>query len=185
MRKKSIPLVIPINEELLLRSWKYEDAKSLAELANDQSIYDHLRDYFPHPYTILDAKAFIASVNPPASPSIFFAIEYRGYVAGSIGIYFKSDIYKSLAEVGYWIGKPYRNLGLATKAIIACCDYTFRFFPIHKIYAEVFNFNKASLQALKNAGFHEEAVLVEHGQKNGQFIDIVLCAKFNSLPPLQ
>lgn len=181
MRKKSIPLTIPISEELLLRTWKYEDAKSLAELANDRIIYDNLRDYFPHPYTLLDAKAFISSVNPTASPSLFFAIEYKGNVAGSIGIYFKTDIYQSLAEIGYWIGKPYRNVGLATKAIVACCDYTFQFFPIHKIYAEVFGFNTASLKALKKAGFHEEATLIEHGKKNGQYIDIVLCSKFNSI----
>ena len=179
MRKKNnASLIIPVNEHIRLRSWEYTDARSLAILANDKSIYDNLRDYFPFPYNERDAKSFITSVISLQGNSLFWAIEYDGELAGSIGAYFKSDIYRGLCEVGYWIGKPFREKGIASHSIDAVVRYIFSFYKVNKIYAEVFSDNIASRMALKKAGFIEEACLKNHALKNGREIDVVICSIF-------
>jgi RimJ/RimL family protein N-acetyltransferase len=44
-----------------VRPWRFDDAESLAKHANNRRIWLGLRDLFPHPYTLDDAKAI-----PPA-----------------------------------------------------------------------------------------------------------------------
>jgi len=43
-------------DELVLRSWKEEDAKRLAVIADNKKIADYLRDGFPHPCSLYDAR---------------------------------------------------------------------------------------------------------------------------------
>jgi RimJ/RimL family protein N-acetyltransferase len=45
-------------------------------------------------------------------------------------------------------------------------------FPLHKIYAPVFDFNMASQRVLQKAGFEREAVLKQAAVKNGKIIDL-------------
>lgn len=47
-------------DNVILREWEETDAERLAEIANNKKIYDNLRDYFPHPYSIDDARKYIA-----------------------------------------------------------------------------------------------------------------------------
>ncbi len=44
-----------------VRSWKKEDALSISKYANNRKIWLNLRDEFPHPYALDDAKQFIAN----------------------------------------------------------------------------------------------------------------------------
>ena len=44
-----------------LRPWKLEDAPSLQKYANNPAITGNLRDAFPSPYTLEDARFFIQS----------------------------------------------------------------------------------------------------------------------------
>ena len=43
-----------------LRPWQIEDAEDLAKYANNPNIAKFLTNGFPHPYTIENAKSFIA-----------------------------------------------------------------------------------------------------------------------------
>jgi hypothetical protein len=48
-----------IRDKFTLRNWLNSDAESLAEVANNKKTTDKLRDGFPHPYTIEDARKWI------------------------------------------------------------------------------------------------------------------------------
>ena len=89
-------------ENYILRPWRESDCNSLAYYANNISIWNNLRDSFPHPYTSDDADAFIkmASVEPYSQ----FAIEVSGRAVGGIGFVRQNDIERLNAEVGYWVG---------------------------------------------------------------------------------
>lgn len=45
-----------------IRRWRIEDADSMANILNNRKILDNLRDGLPYPYTIIDAKEFIAGM---------------------------------------------------------------------------------------------------------------------------
>ena len=67
-----------------VRSWRRSDAPSVARHANNRKVWLHLRDRFPHPYSLEDAEAFIEAALK-RTPETFFAIEVDGEAAGSIG----------------------------------------------------------------------------------------------------
>jgi RimJ/RimL family protein N-acetyltransferase len=51
-------------------------------------------------------------------------------------------------------------------------DYAFSHFPIKKLYAPIFDFNRASQRVLEKAGFEKEAILKHAAIKNGKVIDL-------------
>jgi ribosomal-protein-alanine N-acetyltransferase len=154
-------------EEILLRPWSIRDAKALALIANNKKIADNLRDGFPFPYSLSDAKNWLNMILPENYPPRFFAIIIGKEVAGSIGIVSKTDIYRKNVEIGYFIAEELWGKGIATKAIKAATSYAFRDFDIVRVFAEPFADNPGSRKALENAGFNLEATLKNNVIKNG------------------
>lgn len=48
--------------KIILRPWQQEDAQGLAAIANNRKVWDNVRDYFPTPYTVLDAMNWLESI---------------------------------------------------------------------------------------------------------------------------
>ncbi len=153
-------------KKAILRPWLQSDADRLAAIANNKKIYDNLRDAFPHPYTIDDAKHYIAKAQELDATSNLFAIEKDGVAIGSIGAFFKSDVYRKNVEIGYFLAEEYWGKGLMTSAVFAFVKHLFLNFDIIRIYAEPFARNKGSRKVLEKAGFKLEAVLKKNIIKN-------------------
>src|SRR5512132_1333743 len=112
----------------VLREWRAGDARDLALQANDRRVWINMRDAFPHPYGIADAKRFIAMARRRSPPS-FLAIESSGRLAGGIGYSVHTDVERVGAEVGYWLGHEFWGRGIATAALRAL---TARAFGAHE-----------------------------------------------------
>ncbi len=158
-------------EGIVLRPWSIRDAAALASLADNRIIADNLRDGFPNPYSLQDARNWLNLILPENIPPRFFAITVDDNLAGSIGLVTKSDIYRKNIEIGYFISEKFWRKGIATKAIKAATSYAFRDFDIVRVYAEPFTDNLASRKALEKAGFHLEASLKNNVIKNGVIKD--------------
>ncbi len=154
-------------DELALRSWKEEDAKRLAVIADNKKIADYLRDGFPHPYSLDDARQFILRAIAEDNASRSFAIEINGVVAGSIGAYLKENVHRKNAELGYYLAEEYWGKGIMPKVIRCMTQYMFDNFDINRVYAQPFAMNTASRKVLEKAGFRLEAVLKSNIIKNG------------------
>ena len=126
-----------------LRRLTLSDKNRLAELADNSKIAINLRDGFPHPYTVDDAVKFIENFGVQ-NPQQVFAIEYDGEYVGNIGLHKGTDVYRLSAEIGYFLGEPYWNKGIITRAVNLICDYGFKNLDIVRIYAGIFEFNTAS-----------------------------------------
>ena len=95
-------------KEFKLRAWKTEDAKSLAQSANNLNIAKNLRNAFPNPYTLESAIWYINdSIANVGKKQINYAIVVGGQAVGSIGIFVKDDVYEKSAELGYWLSEDY------------------------------------------------------------------------------
>jgi ribosomal-protein-alanine N-acetyltransferase len=89
-----------------VRSWRKEDAESVARYANNRKIWLNLRDAFPHPYTISDAHRFI-DLCLSREPETYFCISRGEEAIGSIGFGILSDVARFSAEIGYWLAEQY------------------------------------------------------------------------------
>jgi RimJ/RimL family protein N-acetyltransferase len=153
-----------------LRPFLPEDAPSLAHHANDVTVWLNLRDLFPHPYTLEHAVGFIGHALSQ-SPACHRAIVIEGEAVGSIGIKLGTDVERVSAEVGYWLGAPYRGRGVMSEAIRAFTDEMFETFELTRIFALPFAHNVASCRALEKAGFTLEGVLRCSCIKEGRITD--------------
>jgi len=154
-------------EGIVLRPWSIGDAAQLALIADNKNIAENLRDGFPFPYSLKDARDWLNIILPENHPPKFFAITIDNQLAGSIGIVTKTDIYRKNFEIGYFLSEKFWGKGIATKAIKAATSYAFRDFDIVRIYAEPFSDNAGSRKALEKAGFKHEATLKSYVIKNG------------------
>jgi len=161
--------------EIKLRPWKIEDADSLVENANNFDIARFMSDAFPSPYTLEDAKNFIAFATKD-EPTHIFAIEIDGQAVGGIGIHPQADIMKKNAELGYWLGEKYWGKGIISKAIREIIPWAFNTYDITRIYARPFGSNMASQKVLEKAGFVLEARIKENIFKNGEYLDELIYA---------
>jgi RimJ/RimL family protein N-acetyltransferase len=154
-------------EGIVLRPWSISDATQLALIADNKNIADNLRDGFPFPYSLEDAKNWLKMILSENYPPKFFAITVDKQLVGSIGIVSKTDIYRKNFEIGYFLAEEYWGRGIATKAIKAATSYAFKDFDVIRIYAEPFADNPGSRKALEKAGFSLEATLKRNVIKNG------------------
>lgn len=159
-----------------LRDFSDLDQVRLAELCNNKKIWDNVRDLLPSPYTEQNALEFIKSCQQQ-NPPVIFAIEYKGELAGCVGLTMQTDVYRLTAEIGYWIGEPYWGLGIATKAVGLLTEYRFDQLDLVRIYTGVFDFNKASQRVLEKSGFKLEGVFEKSVIKNGQIHNELRYAK--------
>lgn len=153
-----------------LREWKKSDAGTLARIADNKKIWDNVRDQLPYPYTKKDAKKWLSLVKKQEKITTF-CIEADGEMAGSIGFTLKEDVYKRTAEVGYFISENFWGKGIATEAIKLLVEYIQQNFDIVRIYAEVFEFNKASMRVLEKNGFYLECIRKKAALKNDVILD--------------
>ena len=161
--------------EVLLRKWRLTDAENLALLANNPNIAKNLRDSFPNPYTVEHAKQFI-TMALSKEPQTIFAIEYGGNLVGGIGLHPQNDIYRTNAELGYWIGENFWGKGIVTKAIKKILPIGFSLPNIERIFAVPFGSNIGSQRVLEKTGFTLEAKLSKTLIKNGVFEDELIYA---------
>jgi RimJ/RimL family protein N-acetyltransferase len=164
------------NANVTLREFTPDDKYRLAELANNPKISINLRDGFPNPYTISDAESFLEKYAKLDSSQIL-AIEYNGVYAGNIGLHKGNDVYRKSAELGYFLGEPFWNLGIMTKAVNLICDFGFKNMDIVRIHAGIFEYNPASMRVLEKCGFKMEGIFEKSVIKNGAFFNEIRYAK--------
>lgn len=156
-----------------IRSFVPDDAIALARNANDDRIARWTSDRFPHPYTLDDARAFIAKVADQPS----WAIDVGGEVVGGVALMPKDDIHRRGADVGYWLAPAYWGRGVATEAVRFACAHAFEALDLLRVQALVFDGNDASMRVLDKCGFALEGRLRRATVKRGRVLDELVYAR--------
>ena len=160
----------------MIRSWRDADAERLQCYANNRKIWLNLRDVFPHPYTIEDARWWIEHCSQE-NPERSFAIASAQGPIGGIGLILGDDVHRSSAEIGYWLAEPYWGRGIMTGAVRAVIDYAIQELPLNRIFAAPFAPNLASFRVLEKTGFQREGTLRASVVKNGEILDQIMYAR--------
>jgi RimJ/RimL family protein N-acetyltransferase len=166
------------SRECVVRSYRPEDAASLARHGNNRRIWENLRDRFPHPYTEATASEYIARIAGGDETS--FAIEVDNEAVGGISLHLGTDIERVGAEMGYWLGESLWGRGIMTSAIRLVTDYAFSKRRLERVFAVPFVTNVASCRALEKAGYQREGTMRRSAIKDGRIMDQYLYAKTRS-----
>ena len=163
-----------------IRPWAADDAESLQRNANNREVSRQLRDRFPFPYELEQARNFLAWITKQPSPTVW-AIDVKREAVGGIGIEMHSDVERVSAEIGYWLGQGFWNRGIATEALKAVTAEAFNRFDITRLYALPFADHAASVRVLEKAGYVREGHLRQSAIKNGKIRDQLLYAAYKKL----
>jgi RimJ/RimL family protein N-acetyltransferase len=149
-----------------VRPWRVADASALVTYADNPKVARQLRDRFPQPYTLRDAKGFIHS-SASVQPVLSFAIVVQDEAVGAIGISPGSDVERFSAEIGYWLGEPFWGHGITVEAVRLVSAYAFDECRLLRLFALPFADNRQSLRVLEKAGYTREATLASSAVKDG------------------
>ena len=159
----------------LVRSWREGDAPSIASYANNRRVWINLRDRFPHPYTLDDARAFIRWAIA-SDPETMFAVVVDDDAVGGIGLTLHDDVERVSAEIGYWLGEVFWGRGIMSEALAAVTAHSIRTHGLTRVYALPFDGNVASIRVLEKAGYVCEGRMRRSAIKDGRVIDQLLYA---------
>jgi ribosomal-protein-alanine N-acetyltransferase len=153
-------------ERLILRPFRIADAAEVQRLAGDRAIAETTAN-IPHPYPDGAAETWIAShLDRFASgESATFAITRRddGALLGAMGLEINPEMQR--AELGYWVGKPYWNLGYCTEAARSVVRFAFEDLRLRRVFAQRYGRNPASGRVMQKAGMRHEGTLRQHTVK--------------------
>lgn len=155
---------------ITLATLQASDAETLAQLANNRALWLNLRDRMPHPYTLADAVWFIENAQQGAL-GLVFGIYVDGKFAGVAGVVMQTDIHRLSGEIGYWLGEPYWNRGIATVAIRHLIRYTFANTALIRLFAGIFAYNRPSMRVLEKNGFTLDIIQRAAVYKDGNVLD--------------
>jgi len=80
-----------------------------------------------------------------------------------------------VAEIGYWVGREYWGRGYATEAVSLLVQYAFEMLGLEKLWARVYEPNRASIAVLEKNGFQPAGRLKRHAYLPGHgLVDVLV-----------
>src|SRR2546423_13348497 len=132
-------------ERLLLRPFRGTDADEFARLSGDWAVASMTSD-IPYPFSSAQAIGWLK----PARGEVRFAIEREGRLIGGVGYYRRPS---GIAELGFWIGRPWWGCGFATEASRTVVRHGFTNPRLPAFSSAHFADNPASARVLAKLGF--------------------------------
>ncbi|MBV9403322.1 MAG: GNAT family N-acetyltransferase [Candidatus Eremiobacteraeota bacterium] len=161
----------------VVRSYRHDDDQALVKHANNPNVSRYLRDSFPYPYTISDARSWLRYAVDIDHEETHFAIERDREAIGGLGFTRFAGERQFTAEFGYWLGEGFWGQGITTAAVAAFVDWLWRETDLQRIQSGVFEPNVASRRVLEKCGFTYESTLRRAAFKHGRFFDTQLFVK--------
>ena len=153
-----------------IREFQSNDVEALVKYANNYEVSKFLRDAFPYPYKKENAVDWIEQIKKN-NLALTFAVANEIELIGGIGAIPFDDVHRYSAEVGFWIGEPFWNRGIISKALKTFCNYLFTNCNFNRLTANVFERNEASRRVLEKTGFVLEGTQRKSVFKENKFVD--------------
>ena len=128
--------------------------------------------YTDHIISEEEHRAWFERLQKSAFPS-FMIFEEKSRPIG-VTAFTAIDTYNSRCSWGFYLGETDLPSGTGSIMGFFALEYIFERYGFHKICAEAFSFNEASVKFHKKLGFSQEGFLREHVLKDNVFQDIVV-----------
>jgi RimJ/RimL family protein N-acetyltransferase len=155
-------------ERLHLSPLQPGDSADIQRLAGDVAVARTALG-IPHPFHDGMAEAWIEGLG--TDDAIFSIREGAGApLVGLVGLQRVSS--GDVAELSYWLGKPYWGLGYATEAASSVVAFGFEQMGLRRVFATSLASNPASGHVLEKLGMREEGLLRQHVTHWGRHEDL-------------
>lgn len=157
-----------------LRRLQLGDAPSITKYCQDPLI-SHMTVRIPFPYFLKDAEWFMNDSIEKwnKGKSFNFGIVIDDEVVGICGLNDVDEKHRH-AELGYWIGKPFRGKGIMSKTAKAVVKFGFEELKLHRLDAWHMEENEGSKSIIKKLGFTHEGIRREGHFKDGTWKNSVM-----------
>ena len=81
--------------------------------------------------------------------------------------------------VGYHMDEQYQGKGYMSEALLAGCDFMFKYYRLHRIEADILPTNDRSLACVSKCGFEKMGYNEKFMEINGKYQDHVMLVKLN------
>lgn len=81
--------------------------------------------------------------------------------------------------VGYHMDEQYQGKGYMSEALLAGCDFMFKYYRLHRIEADILPTNDRSLACASKCGFEKMGYNEKFMEINGKYQDHVMLVKLN------
>jgi RimJ/RimL family protein N-acetyltransferase len=154
-------------QRLVLRPFDVaSDAEWVQKYAGDYAVASTTL-LIPHPYEDGMAETWIKSLDPTKEVTLAVVSREAGHLIGSISLIL--DFTHRLAEIGYWVGKPFWGKGYCAEAGASILEYGFEALGLNCIVGIHFSENIASGKVLKKINFKHEASLRQRRFRFGEY----------------
>lgn len=137
-----------------LRLWRADDAEAIVACIDGDPEISRWLDVVPQPYTLDDARAYLAGLGEQA-----FAITDAagGRVLGAIGVRWNET--GDVGEIGYWLRADARGAGLGTRALVLISRWALARDGVARLQLRADVENIASRRVAEKASYTLEGVL--------------------------
>ena len=163
-----------------LRKVKFEDLKFLRDWRNTPVIWENNTQFIL--LNLKQQNLWFKKINSNISKEkMFTVIDEKQNPIGICGLVQIDEDNKN-AKVAIIIGNTKNHSkGIGTESLNLLLSYGFNKLKIHRIDAEVIEYNKKSLNFFKKLGFKQEVVMRDYIFRNGEWWDLVVLSKISSI----
>lgn len=177
----SLPIVLTIDDEIVLKPLIDEDADRLFELV-DQNRH-HLREFLgwlDNNTSKDDSLAFIQEEKEQLKKkkAVTLGIHYKGHLVGLISLDC-IDHLNFCANIGYWISKKYQGHGIMSRCTKKVIEYGFNDLKLHRLELRCVPHNPKSQRVAEKLGFTNEGRLKGAIAHYGEFFDAFIYSLIN------
>jgi RimJ/RimL family protein N-acetyltransferase len=141
---------------ITLRRWRKDDVETLVDAIDGDREIARWLDQVPQPYTLKDARAYIAGEVDRDETAFAITDAADGRVLGSIGARPAGD---GTFEIGYWLRADARGRGLTARALVLLGRWALEQPGVARVQLRADPENVASCRVAEKAGFTFEGVL--------------------------
>lgn len=149
------------SKHITFRNWEANDLEDYHSLLNQEEMWHWIPDAMPEPFTKEIARQFLDLAMRSGRHDVN-AIEFKGELVGQIRLlhdppskiegFLEKAPYR-VAEISFWIGKPFWGQGIMKSALSSYMTELSRTKEWDAVYAWIHPGNVASAKAIENAGF--------------------------------
>ena len=161
--------IISVSDHVSLTTMDNTDLHDLVHHINDPVLYENTLTV-PYPYNMEHAERYLAQVRAfeeKEGRQKDWVIRKDGRLIGGIGVLYNFGLNSHKSEIGYWISREYRGMGIMTRSIGAFVSHLFDTTQLIRIEANVFVGNYASARVLEKNHFVLEGTVRTAFVKNG------------------
>lgn len=162
-----------VSKRLTLRQLEPHDSESIEKLAGEKDVADTTLS-IPHPYPAGSAVTFINARREAAARgdghSFAVTLTENDAFLGIVGLHVVKT--HNMAELAYWVGKPFWGNGYCSEAAARILQFAFDDLKLNRVFAAAMTRNPASYRVMEKIGMKFEGILRNHIRKGDTYEDL-------------